>query len=319
MVDDVEEQKLKKSVKKSKKVRWRVWKLKEKEIKRKFEERVMELVDIDSMDFWGSYQNRVLQVCDKLCGKTKVRGDRGNTWWGSKGSNRLEKESVQIVVLESICGKENRKARNETKEIITKAMKQKAEEKMSELFTKPNDVFKFLKFMKKKGRNIEGGGCTRDKDGRLTVNERDHGKLWKEHMEKIIMNVENDRNQIVEVDKRGWMEAMNKIKLGKAAGPSEVNMDMIIASGKLGVGVIKKLCLRVLDGKGMSEEWKTSVVVSIFKGKGDAVDCGTYRGVKLLQHAMKIVERVMENRIRGLAALNDLQFGFMPGKGTTHT
>ena len=26
------------------------------------------------------------------------------------------------------------------------------------------------------------------------------------------------------------MEAMNKIKLGKAAGPSEVNMDMVIAN-----------------------------------------------------------------------------------------
>ena len=35
---DVEDQKLKKSVKKSKRVRWRVWKLKEKEIKEKFEE-----------------------------------------------------------------------------------------------------------------------------------------------------------------------------------------------------------------------------------------------------------------------------------------
>ena len=39
----------------------------------------------------------------------------------------------------------------------------------------------------------------KDKDGRLAVGEKDHGKLWKEHMEKI-MNVENDRNYIVEVD-----------------------------------------------------------------------------------------------------------------------
>ena len=37
------------------------------------------------------------------------------------------------------------------------------------------------------------------------------------------------------------MEAMNKMKLQKAAGPSDVNKDMIIASGKFGVGVIKKL------------------------------------------------------------------------------
>ena len=81
VVVDAEEQKLKKSVKKSRRVRWTVWKLKEKEIKEKFEERVVESVDTDLMDLWGSYKNGVLQVCDELCGKTKRRGDQGNTWW----------------------------------------------------------------------------------------------------------------------------------------------------------------------------------------------------------------------------------------------
>ena len=114
------------------------------------------------------------------------------------------------------------------------------------------------------------------------------------------------------------MEAIDKMKLGKAAEPSEVNMDMIMARGKFGVGVIKKLCQRVLDGKGMPEEWKTSFVVPIFKGKGDVMDCGEYRGVRLQEHAMKKMKRVLENRIRGLVTIDDMQFGVMPGKGTTH-
>ena len=63
VIFDVEEQILKKSVKKSKRVRWRVWKLKEKEIKEKFEERVVELVNTDPMDLWGSHKNVVLQAC----------------------------------------------------------------------------------------------------------------------------------------------------------------------------------------------------------------------------------------------------------------
>ena len=32
---------------------------------------------------------------------------------------------------------------------------------------------------------------------------------------------------------------------------------------------------------------------------------------------MKIVERMLENRIRGLVTIDDMQFGFMPGKSTT--
>ena len=91
-----------------------------------------------------------------------------------------------------------------------------------------------------------------------------------------------------EVTDNKVMEAMNTIKLGKAAGPSEVNMDVIIAKGKFGVGVMKRLCQRnLMEINGMPEEWNTNVVVSIFKGKGDVMDCGVYRGVKLLEHAMR--------------------------------
>ena len=167
----------------------------------------------------------------------------------------------------------------------------------------------------------------KDKGGRPVVSEKDRGKLWKEHMEKI-MNVENEWDQMVEVNMvegpvegvtdEEVMEVMNKMKLGKAAGPSEVNMDMIIASGTFGVGVMKKLCQRVLDGEGMPEEWKTSVVVPVFKEKRDVMDCEACRGVKLLEHAIKIVERMLENRKRELVMIGDMQFGFMPGKGTTH-
>ena len=77
-----------------------------------------------------------------------------------------------------------------------------------------------------------------------------------------------------------------------------------------------KLCQRVLDGGGMLEEWKTSVAVLIFKGKGDVMSCGAYRGVKLLENAIKIVKRMLEKRIRCLVNINKMQFGFMPRRGT---
>ena len=48
----------------------------------------------------------------------------------------------------------------------------------------------------------------------------------------------------------------------------------------------------------MPDEWQTSVLVSIFKGKGDVRNCNTCREVKPLEHAIKIVERVLERRIR---------------------
>ena len=62
-------------------MRWRVWKLKENEIKEEFEQRVMELLDTEAVDLWESYKNGVLMACDESCGKTKGRRDQGNTWW----------------------------------------------------------------------------------------------------------------------------------------------------------------------------------------------------------------------------------------------
>ena len=73
---------------------------------------------------------------------------------------------------------------------------------------------------------------------------------------------------------------------------------------------------RVLDRRGMPDEWKTSEIVFIFKGKGDVMSCGSYRGVKLIEYAMKIVERVPESR--ALVNFNKMLFGFMTGRGTVH-
>ena len=35
----------------------------------------------------------------------------------------------------------------------------------------------------------------------------------------------------------------------------------------------------------------------MYKGKGDALECGSYRGIKLLDQVMKVMERVIEKRI----------------------
>ena len=46
------------------------------------------------------------------------------------------------------------------------------------------------------------------------------------------------------------------------------------------------------------------------------MECGSYRAIKLLEHAMKVIERVFEWRIRKKVK-DAMKFGFMPVKGTT--
>ena len=42
------------------------------------------------------------------------------------------------------------------------------------------------------------------------------------------------------------------------------------------------------------EDWKDSVIINCYKGKGDAKDRGNYRGLKLLEYVTKVLERVLE-------------------------
>ena len=49
----------------------------------------------------------------------------------------------------------------------------------------------------------------------------------------------------------------------KASGFSEMSMEIIKANRKVGIDVTMKLCRRVLDGKGMPEDWKIIVLVPI--------------------------------------------------------
>jgi len=47
------------------------------------------------------------------------------------------------------------------------------------------------------------------------------------------------------------------------------------------------------------------------------MECGSYRRIKLLEHSMKVLERIFEHRIRQQIDIDDMRFGFMKGKGTT--
>ena len=47
-----------------------------------------------------------------------------------------------------------------------------------------------------------------------------------------------------------------------------------------------------------------------------ALACGSYRGVKLMEHAVKMFEGVVEGRVRKIVKIDNMQFGFMAGRST---
>ena len=110
-------------------------------------------------------------------------------------------------------------------------------------------------------------------------------------------------------------DAINKMKQGKAGGPTGVAIKMIKPGGRETVTVILELVNQIIYEKNFPENWKHSFIVNCDKRKGYATDCGNYRGLKLLEQVMKILEHVLESRTQFV--MNNMQFGFMPGRNTT--
>ena len=114
-------------------------------------------------------------------------------------------------------------------------------------------------------------------------------------------------------------KAISQMKAGKAPGPSGIVVEMIRAAGDMGASMIRDLAVAIIrDGK-VPSDWEQSFIVCLYKGKGDALEMGNYCGLKLTEQVIKILERIVDSLIRQLVSINNSQFGFIPGRGTTDT
>ena len=110
---------------------------------------------------------------------------------------------------------------------------------------------------------------------------------------------------------------LGKKKNGKAQGPDDIPVEAWIALGNKGVKFLVNFLNRLLRGEKMSDEYRRSVFVPLYKGKGDIKEYGNYPGNKLMSHTMKLWERVIKARVEEKVTIAEQQFGFMSGRSTT--
>ena len=190
-------------------------------------------------------------------------------------------------------------------------------------------VFRVAKQIAGKNRDVVGGGCMRDVHGDIVVEEDKILEVWRAHYEKLsneefpwnrealpVVDAVRESCKGEEITIEEVQDAIKKMKNNKAAGPSGVVADMLKAAGEAGTRWITDICNRVVKEGRIPEDWCKSWMVNVYKGKGDALQCGSYRGIRLLEHALKVLERVIEARVRKIVKIDDMQFGFMPERGT---
>ena len=167
--------------------------------------------------------------------------------------------------------------------------------------------------------------AVKDEAGKVLTDEEEIKRRWKEYFEQL-MNTENPREALTEaapvegpIQEVQWKDVkvvLSKMKRGTASGPSEVTAELIKVLGIEGEEWMWELLNSVWENGKIPEEWRKSILIPIYKQKGDILQCGNSRGIKLTEHAMKVLDRVIDDRLRRMIDIDDMQCGFMKGKGT---
>ncbi|KAK3515812.1 hypothetical protein QTP70_034025, partial [Hemibagrus guttatus] len=189
------------------------------------------------------------------------------------------------------------------------------------------DLYRLARQRDQDGKDVQQVRLIKDRDGRVLTSEESVQRRWKEYFEEL-MNEENEREKRVEgvnsveqkvdkIRKDEVRKALKRMKSGKAVGPDDIPVEVWKCLGEAAVEFLTSLFNRVLESERMPEEWRRSVLVPIFKNKGDVQSCSNYSGITLMSHTMKLWERVVEARLRKVVEICEQQYGFMPRKSTT--
>ncbi len=75
--------------------------------------------------------------------------------------------------------------------------------------------------------------------------------------------------------------------------PDMIPIEVWKKMGEEGIVFLKKELNEILTS-GIPSSWRLSEVTPLFKGKGSILECSNYRGIKLISHTLKLLERILD-------------------------
>ena len=162
----------------------------------------------------------------------------------------------------------------------------------------------------RKTRDFNQVQCTKDEREQLLVKEDEIRHRWQEYFDKLF-NGENEnttaqlddsfddtnRHFVRRIQESEVREALKRMKGGKAMDPDGIPIKVWRCLGDIAIVWLTKMFNNIFRSNKMPEEWRRSILVPIYKNKGDIQSYTNYRGIKLMSHTMKLWERVIEERL----------------------
>ena len=142
VIADIDKKKIRKVVKKACAERRKIRLLKDVKIRKRFEEKVITLVDAGASNLWGHFKDGDLRVCDEVCGKKRERRCKGERWWWNeevKEAVSRKKDAHRAMCQNNAVEKKRRyrSMKNKAKKAVSRAIRERAEEVLTELIKLP--------------------------------------------------------------------------------------------------------------------------------------------------------------------------------------
>ena len=282
---------------------------------------------------WSDIKTCLTESAEKVCGKTKggIRCHK-ETWWWSEDIEKVIREKRKLWKDWKMGGSKEKYlvAKKAARRAVYFAKKESQQKTFDEINSgrDRSAIFKMARKMKDEARDVVGENCIRGDDGKLIFDQDKLLFSWRSHYEKLL-NEEFpwDPDSLTEalpvngppllISEEMVLNAVKGLKSGKAPGPSGIISEMVKAGGDKLVKMLSVLMNKIVCDQRIPSEWNDSFIINLYKGKGDSLERGNFRGLKLLELVMKILERVLETIIRQQINIDSMQFGFMPGRSTT--
>src|SRR5678815_3052026 len=135
--------------------------------------------------------------------------------------------------------------------------------------------------------------------------------------DRVRMGSEVGREGEDEIQMEEIIRALSKGKKGKSAGMDGVRMEML-QSGGIGVEEWLYRLYNICWRSGVvPQAWEDGCLVPLYKGKGDRMECGNYRGICLLSVVGKVYGRILIERVKEFTEgrMGEEQGGFREGRG----
>ena len=97
-----------------------------------------------------------------------------------------------------------------------------------------------------------------------------------------------DPRECGHISKDEIKEAMRKMPNGKTEGPDQIPVKVWKCLGEEGLEWLSELFNVIFRTAKMPEEWRSRIVIPLYKKKGNIQDCNNFRGIKLFSHTMKL-------------------------------